>query len=175
MKDDSRDWPPGGGSGMYYILDAQHQVHPAALLEWAQWLEAQRVEPGGGLARVADTLLPGRFRVSTIFMGLDHRFGVGPPLLFETMAFYPTGRCWRDQWFTLLGRRQRLRRRGQRLTRELLQQRWTSWDAAAAGHARAVQAVRRFRLALQAAHAAGDEPRKERLHERVDTDLQTRT
>ena len=26
-------------------------------------------------------------RVSTIFLGLDHRWGDGPPLLFETMVF----------------------------------------------------------------------------------------
>lgn len=26
-------------------------------------------------------------RVSTVFLGLDHRFGEGPPLLFETMIF----------------------------------------------------------------------------------------
>lgn len=31
--------------------------------------------------------LQGDVRVSTVFLGLDHRFGDGPPLLFETMAF----------------------------------------------------------------------------------------
>jgi len=25
--------------------------------------------------------------VSTVFLGLDHRFGAGPPLVFETMVF----------------------------------------------------------------------------------------
>lgn len=25
--------------------------------------------------------------VSTVFLGLDHQFGIGPPILFETMIF----------------------------------------------------------------------------------------
>lgn len=29
--------------------------------------------------------------VSTVFLGLDHQFGDGPPLLFETMAFDAEG------------------------------------------------------------------------------------
>lgn len=40
--------------------------------------------------------------VSTVFLGLDHGFGDGPPLLFETMAFVHDGGdvkydqvCWR--------------------------------------------------------------------------------
>ena len=37
--------------------------------------------------RVAKTTLPnGRF-VSTVWLGLNHQFGDGPPLLFETMVF----------------------------------------------------------------------------------------
>lgn len=27
------------------------------------------------------------YRVSTVFLGLDHSFGEGPPVLFETMVF----------------------------------------------------------------------------------------
>lgn len=44
--------------------------------------------------------LPSRsFGVSTVFLGLDHNFGGGPPLIFETMIFpsnnsSETG-CWR--------------------------------------------------------------------------------
>lgn len=32
-------------------------------------------------------------RVSTVFLGLNHNFGVGPPLLWETMVF---GGCFDD-------------------------------------------------------------------------------
>jgi hypothetical protein len=39
--------------------------------------------------RVAETTLFGMCRVSTIFLSLDHSWNGGPPLLFETMAFWP--------------------------------------------------------------------------------------
>lgn len=39
-----------------------------------------------GSRRVAETTI-GDTRVSTVFLGLDHSFGEGPPLLFEAMAF----------------------------------------------------------------------------------------
>ena len=29
----------------------------------------------------------GKYRVSTVFLGLNHRYDVGPPLIFETMVF----------------------------------------------------------------------------------------
>ena len=62
-----------------YILDGTTPV-PASLLTWAQWYEtAER--------HVADTWVTPTVRVSTVFLGLDHQFGEGPPLLFETMAF----------------------------------------------------------------------------------------
>jgi hypothetical protein len=36
--------------------------------------------------RVAETQI-GPYWVSTVWLGLDHQFGQGPPLLFETMVF----------------------------------------------------------------------------------------
>lgn len=36
--------------------------------------------------RVARTVLPG-CTVSTVWLGLNHSFGEGPPLIFETMVF----------------------------------------------------------------------------------------
>lgn len=36
---------------------------------------------------VAETTVAGRYWVSTIWLGLDHGFGAGPPLIFETMVF----------------------------------------------------------------------------------------
>jgi hypothetical protein len=38
--------------------------------------------------RVASTTVLGMCLVSTVFLGLDHSCGGGPPLLFETMAFW---------------------------------------------------------------------------------------
>lgn len=49
-------------------------------LEWAKWFDkADR--------QVAHDDLPNGVRVSTVFLGIDHQFGEGPPVLFETMIF----------------------------------------------------------------------------------------
>lgn len=55
--------------------------------------------------------------VSTVFLGLDHSFSGGPPVLFETMIFGGKHDDFQDRYLT--------------------------WDAAEAGHERAVRMVRR--------------------------------
>lgn len=40
---------------------------------------------------VAKTTLPNGKFVSTVFLTIDHQFGEGPPLLFETMLFPADG------------------------------------------------------------------------------------
>ena len=63
----------------HYILDGTTPV-PCDLLTWAQWFEtADR--------HVAETMIAENVWVSTVFLRLDHQWGVGPPLLFETMCF----------------------------------------------------------------------------------------
>lgn len=72
------------GGRHWILIDGEPVVVP--LMEWALWLDKteQRVigldevqSPGGRI-----------FRVSTVFLGMDHSFGMGPsPLLFETMIF----------------------------------------------------------------------------------------
>ena len=37
--------------------------------------------------RVARDILPDGKRISTVFLGLDHNWGEGPPLIFATMVF----------------------------------------------------------------------------------------
>lgn len=65
-----------------FILDKNHRPVPCpSLMKWGRWLEAQWNR------RVDDTILPNGYRVSTIFLGLDHSFGEGPPLIFESMTF----------------------------------------------------------------------------------------
>lgn len=62
-----------------FILEGKKPVPASDLLSWARWFEtAER--------HVAQTEL-GDVRVSTVFLGLDHSFGSGDPLLFETMIF----------------------------------------------------------------------------------------
>lgn len=67
-----------------YILNGREPVPEPDLLRWAVWF-------GTTDRRVAFTDLGEDVCVSTVFIGLDHSFGEGPPLLFETMVFGPYG------------------------------------------------------------------------------------
>jgi hypothetical protein len=51
---------------------------PIPLEEWATGFEGDRI--------ISQDIVGEHF-VSTVFLGLDHRFGSGPPLIFETMIF----------------------------------------------------------------------------------------
>lgn len=109
-----RPSPPPGDHNGRYILGGSDGVTPVPepdLLKWAMRFEATQ--------RVALTRLPFRGRVSTVFLGLDHSFGHGPPLLFETMTFLGRGEMngYCD--------------------------RYSTWDEAEAGHARIVARARR--------------------------------
>ena len=62
-----------------YILDGKTPVRAVSVEDWGRWFEdAER--------HVAD-LRDGDIRVSTVFLGIDHQWGSGPPKLFETMVF----------------------------------------------------------------------------------------
>lgn len=50
------------------------------LIEWARWFS------DFDKRRVAEDFTR-YYRVSSVFLGIDHQFGKGPPLLFETMIF----------------------------------------------------------------------------------------
>ena len=63
-----------------YILEGHTPVPCDDLLTWGKWLENREVR------RVALTCV-GEYKVSTVFLGLDHQYGDGHPLLFETMIF----------------------------------------------------------------------------------------
>lgn len=62
----------------YYNMDGQ----PIPMLEWAALME-------NGEARTVARDEVGDLTVSTVLLGLDHRFGGadGPPVIFETMVF----------------------------------------------------------------------------------------
>lgn len=70
-----------------------------------------------GDRHVADEMI-GDTRVSTVFLGIDHQFGDGPPLLFETMVFSSNQDL--DEYCD----------------------RYATWDQAAAGHQKIVAMVR---------------------------------
>jgi len=64
-----------------YILDADGHPQPEGdILAWAQWM-------GTGDNKVIKREQVGRVRVSTVFLGLDHGWGSGELLLWETMVF----------------------------------------------------------------------------------------
>ena len=84
-----------------YILDGKTPQPCDDLMEWGEWhsnIDNRRV------ARDER----GDVNVSTVFLGMDHQFGEGPPLLFETMVF---GGKFDDEC-----------------------ERYSTWDEAEAGH-----------------------------------------
>jgi hypothetical protein len=94
---------------LHYILDGKTPVVESNSLRWSKWFStADRIVKQDRIEDVS---------VSTVFVGLDHRFfGDGPPLLFETLVFGGP-------------------RDGQTY-------RYSSWDDAEAGHEMEVKRVR---------------------------------
>ena len=72
-----------------YILKGKRPVKEPDLLRWAAWMEVPDNR------RVAFSEQHG-VTVSTVFLGVDHQFGKGPPVLFETMAFFEA-KSWEIQ------------------------------------------------------------------------------
>ena len=83
-----------------YILDGHTAVPCDDVIAWGRQFEMAN-------RQVAKDIV-GDVVVSTVFLGLDHSFGEGPPLLFETMIF------------------------GGPFDQE--QERYTTWEQAEAGH-----------------------------------------
>lgn len=67
--------------GGRYVLDEHGEARPEPdLFVWARWFERRD--------RILQQTRVGPCLVSTVFLGLDHRFGFGgPPVLWETMIF----------------------------------------------------------------------------------------
>lgn len=94
----------------YYKLDGNGNHIACDAVEWARWFKD---EDARVIARnhVWDDVL-----VSTIFLGIDHRFGVGDAVLYETMIFDQSG-----------GR-----------SHELYQERYSTRQEALEGHRKAI-------------------------------------
>jgi hypothetical protein len=92
----------------YYALD--EDGNPVPVQDLDEWARSFR-----GNNMVDHTTL-GKVSVSTVFLGMNHQYGGGPPLLFETMIF--GGKY------------------------EGYQVRYSTRDEAIAGHRRAVEMVR---------------------------------
>lgn len=63
-----------------YILEGKIPVRVKDIVEWGKAYNSQD--------RIVGNTLIQDVRVSTVFLGMDHRFiSQGPPILFETMIF----------------------------------------------------------------------------------------
>ena len=95
-----------------YILVGDEPMAEPDLFVWAAWIETHD-------RRVALTTIADGIEVSTVFLGLDHRFGPGEPILFETMVFAAVHPDLNGDTV-----------------------RYSTWDEAEAGHAAMVQRVK---------------------------------
>lgn len=64
-----------------YILNKKGEpVAEKNLMVWGKWM--------GSPSRIVKQKMVGKVKVSTVFLGLNHRFSSkGPPILWETMVF----------------------------------------------------------------------------------------
>ena len=76
-------------NGKYILNDKGEPELCTDLNVWAAWHE------DSGDKRRVDKTEVGPYSVSTVFLALDHSFGEGPPLLYETMVF-GKGPCDRE-------------------------------------------------------------------------------
>ena len=108
----------------YYRLDQdENPVVETNTTAWEGWMRTRE--------RTAhDTV--GLFVVSTVFLGMDHNHGNGPPVLWETMVFPLDPRTGEHDWSELECRR------------------YTTAQAAREGHAEILKRYDRERLATLA-------------------------
>ena len=112
------DFPELEWCGQYILGGPEgHTPRPCySMHEWGRFMEGE----GRIVARTGNDIK----WVSTVFLGLDHRFwGGGPPLVFESMAFIDEGKT--IEWPP--GRRMHV-------ATALDEVRYASWDDAEIGH-----------------------------------------
>lgn len=90
-----------------YILEGKTIKEVDNIQEWGVWFEKSD-------RHVKKTNITEDIMISTVFLGMDHSFGIGgPPLLFETMIFGGP----HDEY----------------------QERYATWDEAEKGHLNAIE------------------------------------
>lgn len=98
-----------------------------------EWLAAHESQEDWERARRVAEDQVGEVWISTVWLGLDHAFGYGPPLIFETMCF------------------------GGSMDQEAY--RYSTESEALAGHAEIVSLVRQQELAAAGAEASTEPPK----------------
>jgi len=99
----------------YYLLNKDRSVTPCTVEEWAANHIPHKVAHW--------SMTNGDVEISTVFLGLNHAFGPGPPLIFETMVFtdiYPD------------------------IDNDM--HRYSTWDQALAGHKEMIERVEAYLL-----------------------------
>jgi hypothetical protein len=86
---DSQQRPPSGEvRNVYFILDHHNNPQPVDATRYAEWFT--RSLPRRNVAFdqfVNDENVHEEISVSTVFLGINHNWGDGPPILYETMVF----------------------------------------------------------------------------------------
>jgi hypothetical protein len=96
---------------VHYYLNEDKSYTSCDVMKWCDQFENME-------RHVADEVIDG-FRVSTVWLGLDHNYGDGEPLLFETMIFGKS-----DSYD------------------EIYMKRYSTWEEAEEGHRKAIEWVR---------------------------------
>jgi len=71
-----------------YILDDSMQPQPVSVTEYYQWKDSlpKEMQTGIGFQVLGTKCQDGKF-ASTVYLGVDHGYGGGSPVLWETMVF----------------------------------------------------------------------------------------
>ncbi len=104
-------------SDFYVLVDGYVMPEPD-IRAWSRWFNQTRDERVVARDEVERGVV-----VSSVFLGMDHSFGFGPPVLWETMIFGPDDHPWTDYM-----------------------ERYTSREDAEAGHQRIVTAIQQGEL-----------------------------
>jgi hypothetical protein len=107
----------------YYILRGHVPVLCTDLLTWARWLENTN--------RIVSQDRIGDVFISTVFLGVDHNFYGGDPLLFETMVFDEGDKV---ELFNGIKTPDSI---------DEYTQRYSTWDQAEEGHKQIMQLIRK--------------------------------
>lgn len=69
------------GIGQYTLAeDGRTPIPCNDTIAWGQWMNDPQ-------KRIVSQEAVGKYWISTVFLALDHSFGSGPPVLWETMVF----------------------------------------------------------------------------------------
>ena len=68
---------------MFYKLNEDKTFSPCSVLEWC--VQRDQMKKTNSFHVAQDNI--NNHKISTVWLGIDHSHGIGPPLLFETMIF----------------------------------------------------------------------------------------